>query len=554
MKPLEYPCVGLAVLLLLAGASSQAQPAHSAARQKDIQLTPIGTYVTGIYREGAAEIVAHDPGTQRLFVVNAFAATIDVLDISDPTLPAKIATIDMTLYGGVANSVAVRAGLVAVAMEASVKTDPGVVVFFNSTTLAPLSAVTVGAQPDMLTFTPNGRFLLVANEGEPNTYNDVAEPSIDPEGSISIIDVSGNIAALDQTKVRTADFTAFIGRENELRAAGIRIFGPNASAAQDLEPEYIAVSHDSRTAWVTLQENNALAVVDIHSATITQLIPLGLKDHMLPGNRLDLSDRDNAAGTAGAINIANWPVKGMYQPDSIASYIYLGETYLVMANEGDARDYPGFLEEVRVGAASYVLDPGSFPTAATLKQNRNLGRLTVSNATGDLNGDGKFNEIHAFGARSFSIRTASGALVFDSGDQMEQATAALYPTRFNVSNHNNSFDSRSTSKGPEPEGVALGRVGGRKYAFIGLERIGGIMTYDVTNPYDVRFVDYVNNRNFALVPGAGTIAPAFPDIGDLGPEGLTFIKPEDSPNGFPLLVVGNEVSGTTTIYQINQVK
>jgi hypothetical protein len=516
-----------------------------------VELTVLGTYATGIYRQSAAEIVAHDPGTQRLFVVNAFAASVDVLDISDPTTPTKIADIDMTLYGGIANSVAVRGGLVAVAMEAFVKTDPGLVVFFNSTTLAPLSAVTVGALPDMVTFTPNGRYLLVANEGEPNTYNDEGEPSIDPEGSVSIIDLSGNIAKLNQSKVRTADFKAFNGMETELRAAGIRIFGPNATVAQDLEPEYIAVSADSRTAWVTLQENNAMAVIDIGSAKVTELIPLGYKDHSLPGNGLDPSDRDNEAGTGTAIKIVNQPVKGMYQPDSIESYTYRNQTFLVMANEGDARDYTGFNEEVRAGHASYVLDPVAFPDAATLKQNRNLGRLTVSNATGDLDGDGDFDEIHAFGGRSFSIRAASGALVFDSGDQMEQLTAALYPDHFNASNHNNSFDSRSTSKGPEPEGLALGRAWGRTYAFVGLERIGGIMVYDVTNPYAVQFKSYINNRNFALVPGPGTIAPAVPSIGDLGPEGLTFIKAENSPNGLPLLVVGNEVSGTTTIYQVN---
>jgi DNA-binding beta-propeller fold protein YncE len=506
-----------------------------------IKLTQLGSYASGIWRAGGAEIVAHDPRTQRLFVINASAGTVDVLDISDPAHPTKVDWLPASATSGGVNSVAIRAGLVAVATDAPVKTDPGSVVFYDSRTLAKLAEVKVGAIPDMVTFTPNGRYLLVANEGEPSSYNQ--PDSVDPEGSISIISLAGDIRRLDASRVRTAHFRAFNGRKAELQAAGVRIFGPNATVAQDLEPEYIAVSHDSRTAWVTLQENNALAIVDIDAAVVRDIVPLGLKDHMATGNAIDANDTDG-------IKIVSRPVKGMYQPDAIDAYQHRGETYLVMANEGDAREYTGLMEEVRVGNAAYPL---SWADAAAWKSNAQLGRLNVSRSTGDLDGDGRFDEIHAFGARSFSIRSASGALVFDSGDHMERLTEDRFPAHFNVSNHTNAFDSRSTSKGPEPEGVVLGKAFGRVYAFVGLERVGGVTVYDVTNPHAVAFEAYVNNRNFALVPGPGTIAPgASPDVGDLGPEGLTFIKEEDSPNGRPLLVVGNEVSGTTTIYAIDR--
>src|SRR5262245_36168302 len=161
--------------------------------------------------------------------------------------PTKVGSIDVKLYGAAANSVAVRDGIVAVAVENAVKTSPGKVVFFDRD-LNFLSQVEVGALPDMLAFTPNGRFVLVANEGEPNNSS-----TIDPEGSVSIIDLSGGGARLRQEKVRTADFKAF---NNANLDPSIRIFGPGATVAQDLEPEYVAVSHDSRTAWVTCQENN----------------------------------------------------------------------------------------------------------------------------------------------------------------------------------------------------------------------------------------------------------------------------------------------------------
>jgi 2',3'-cyclic-nucleotide 2'-phosphodiesterase / 3'-nucleotidase / 5'-nucleotidase len=511
-----------------------------------VELTPLGTYASGVFGEGAAEIVAHDPGTQRLFVVNAKAASLDVLDISDPSHPNRVAGVSLLPFGGVANSVAVRDGIVAIAVESVPKTTPGKAVFFDSD-LNFLSSVPVGSLPDMLTFSPNGRWVLVANEGEPNSYNNAdaqnVGPSVDPEGSVSIIDLSAGASNLTPESVRTAGFAAF---NDATLDPSIRIFGPNATVAQDLEPEYVTISQDSMTAWVTLQENNALAVVDIASGTVTRLIGLGAKDHALAGNAFDASDRDGA-NNGPAINIRNWPVKGLYLPDGIDSFQANGQTFLVLANEGDARaDWPGYNEEVRVNdAVNYPLDPVAFPNAADLRLNRNLGRLRVTLATGDTDGDGDFDVIHSFGGRSFSIRDANGALVFDSGDQIERLIAALHPgVIFNASHDNNTFDSRSPTKGPEAEGVVVGRAFGRMYAFVALERVGGIATYDISDPYAPFLSDYVNFRDFTAAPNSGL-------AGDLGPEGIIFIKAEDSPNGNPLVVLGNEISGTTTVYQLN---
>lgn len=501
----------------------------SAIAQHDIELTKLGTFTTGAFDEGASEIVSYDPGTQRLFVINAQAARVDVLDISDPTAPALHSSIDVTPYGEVANSVDVHDGVVAVAVQNAVKTDRGMAVFFDADGNF-LSAVEVGALPDMITFTPGGKRVLVANEAEPND-----EYTVDPEGSVTIIDISGGVANLTQSSVHTADFTQF---NNRVLDPSIRIFGPNASVAQDLEPEYITISDDSEIAWVTLQENNAIGVLDIAAAKFTALVGLGFKDHNSPGNGLDGSDRDNA------INIARWPLHGMYLPDGIASYRISDVTYLVIANEGDVREWDGFAEPARVG--SLTLDPTAFPNAADLKQNAKLGRLNVTKTLGDTDGDGDFDELYSFGARSFSIWSADGNLVYDSGKEFEQIAATAFPATFNSSNTNNTLDNRSDDKGPEPEGVVLGKIGSRTYAFIGLERIGGVMVYDITNPVRPRFVQYFNDRNFAGDPAAGT-------AGDLGPEGLIFIEGKDSPTGKPLLVVGNEISGTTSIYAINRV-
>lgn len=493
------------------------------------QLTRLGSYLAeGGFDVGASEIVAYDARSRTLFAVNGALSRIDRISIAEPRAPVLLGSIDVTPWGRQANSVAVSShGVLAAAIEAVDKQAPGTVAFFDRDG-NPLSSVQVGALPDMLTFTPDERTVLVANEGEPN-----ADYSVDPEGSVSIIDLSRGARRVSQADVRTADFHAFDGASLE---PSVRIFGPGASVSQDLEPEYIAVSADSRQAWVTLQENNALAVVDIRRARVERVIGLGFKDHSQVGNGFDASDKD------GVSAIATHPVFGIYMPDSIARISSFGCTYLVMANEGDAREYGTFVEATRV--AKLKLDPVAFPDAAALQADAALGRLNVTPFNGDTDGDGDFDALYSFGARSFSIRDAEGRLVFDSGDQLEQLTLAALPNGFNSNSTSNGPDARSDDKGPEPEGLTVGTVRGRSYAFIGLERVGGIVVYDVTLPKYPRFVQYLNTRDFAGVPADGT-------AGDLAPEGLLFIPASDSPTHKALLAVGYETSGTTTVFQFD---
>jgi hypothetical protein len=954
--------VTAAVAAILTGASAAAA-AHDGDHKDAITLTPIATYDAG--GVGSAEIVAHDAASQRLFVVNAATSTIDILDMRKPWKPVRVGQLDTSAMGS-PNSVAARDGVVAVAIQSAVKTDPGVVAFYYFSGEF-LSAVRVGALPDMLTFTPDGRHVLVANEGEPSGYG---TGHVDPEGSVSIIAVpkgETRLRRLQDKDVRTASFAKYIGQEAALRSEGIRVYGPGSNAAQDFEPEYIAVSADSSKAYVTLQENNAIAEIDIESATVTHVRPLGYKDYseaprtvatyewtnrpsigstaagqklflggfsglfyegvtgdgklkflthtdrgpngeptgvnrpfLLPkfnphlvrftldpttgrfalteqialtnaqgkpltgvsnivrssdgnlphndevpvdlrGNVLPLDPlggdfegiavagdgsfwmadeyrpalyhftsegrlierfvpigthavagapvpapgtaglygiealpeaiaqrrqnrgmeaiaiqngkiyafvqspirnpvtlsngalnamqnvrlvefdpatyatrqflyvmdnpastgaadtradkigdmtavpgggflvverdddavpedpvetitkkvysfnlatateisalatfdvggvqktvdqmtaaelaaagvtplaktlsvdlaqagfagvekiegltllgngqlaliNDNDFGVAGividnttgtftlapgyvpenptlgivaaqgldasdrdsSVTIKSWPVFGMYEPDAIKSFKVNGQTYLITANEGDARDWPGLSEEARVGALS--LDAAAFPDATALKNNAALGRLNVTKTLGDTDGDGDFDTLFTLGGRSFSIWTPEGTQVFDSGSDFERIVAAREPGFFNASNDDRTFDSRSDNKGPEPEAVTVGKIGGRSYAFVGLERQGGIMIYDVTTPWSPVFVDYVNNRDFSVQPFDAPAAK------DLGPEGVIFISEEESPNGKPHVVVANEISGTVTVYEVTQQK
>ncbi|WP_234489067.1 choice-of-anchor I family protein [Oxynema sp. CENA135] len=525
-------------------------------------LRPIGTYQTGIFDDSGARITTYDPLSQRLFVTNDSTQRIEILDIFDPTNPYPVAanpfidltTLDLGLdfeVGGI-NSIAFKDGILAAAVESKTLQDPGRVLFFDSNGTL-LNSLTVGALPDMLTFTPDGRKILVANEGEPS-----GDYLNDPEGSVSIIELAADIASLTDANVKTADFQLFNNIAIDDR---IRIFGPNATVAQDLEPESIAVSEDGTKAWVTLQENNAIAVLDLLTGEFTDLFALGFKDYSQPQNALDPSDRD------GGINFRTLQnLFGIYQPDEIASYTFGGQTFLFTANEGDSREYlfedeagneiESLVEETSVG--DVLLDPDLFPNAAEIQQNSNFGRLEITNTMGDTDGDGDYDELYAFGGRSFSIWDELGNLIFDSGNEFERITAELFPDYFNSNNDaNQSFDNRSDNKGPEPEGITLGRILEKTYAFIGLERIGGIIAYDVTDPYNPFFVDYFNNRNFAALFNEDVFGEdeepsreQLDAVGDLGPEGLLFIAAADSPTGRPLLAVANEVSGTTTLYSV----
>jgi hypothetical protein len=523
----------MAVLMTAVLIAALVIPNTLAAPRGRLSLEAIGNYRTGVFDEGAAEIAAYDSQSERLFVINASAATVDILDISDPADPVKVDEIQAGDLGAGINSVAIEDGLVALAIEAEPTQNPGTAGFYN-TDGELLASVQVGALPDMLTFTPDGEKVLVANEGEPDGY---CAGGVDPVGSISIIDLPASISELEQSHVETVGFEAFNDDATELRQRGVRIYGPGATVAQDIEPEYITAARNSKRAWVSLQENNALAILDIASAEVTRIAPLGFKNHARKRQGLDASDRDDA------INIRNWPARGMYQPDAIDSIRFKNRDYLVLANEGDVREYECFAEAERI--SDLDLASSAFPDAEELQEDVNLGRLNAT-ITAPTNDEGDFTEIWSFGGRSFSVRNADGELVWDSGEEFEQITAEHLPEEFNSNNTvNDSFDTRSDDKGPEPEGIEVAKIRSKTYAFIALERVGGIIVYDITNPRSPNALQYITTRDFTGDPEQDT-------AGDLAPEGLLFISSQDSPTGEPLLIAANEVSGSTTVFEIQE--
>ncbi|GAB3039375.1 choice-of-anchor I family protein [Bowmanella dokdonensis] len=558
----------------------------------------VGRFNTGTYGKAAAEIVQFHQGSNSAFAINAADNQIEVISLADLptaavgnpvaddslsstafTFPDSVTVkdadgLDITLTLGEANSLAIHGDLLAIAVAAEQKTGTGAVLFYTLNALGEgtfVKAVSAGALPDMLTFTPDGSKVLVANEGEPDTdYN------LDPEGSISLISITDGVPAdlagqinltsdmiFSSDLLDDEDYDTDAKRRALLQAAGVKFAGPaGTSVAQDLEPEYITVAANGEKAYVSLQEANAIGIIDLEDMTI-EVKALGFKDWADYG--IDFTNEDEVASFR---NLPN--VYGMYQPDSLASYTWNGAVFIVSANEGDARDWDAFSEDIR--AADFI-DPDALNmTFSTQLQalydatggEDGLGRLKVTSVLGDADSNGEVEALYAYGARSFSIWDQNVNLVYDSGDDFGRIAASVLGNNFNSAHTENKGDNRSDDKGGEPEAVDVGVIEDRTYAFIGQERSGDLFVYDITNPFQAAFVAHYNNRDFDVDfeldddldnpcdEAEGMDCTDVPNAGDLGPESIKFVPAANSPNGNPLLLIGNEVSGTVTVYQVTE--
>ena len=560
------------------------QDANAALSLKLVGSTPA---VAENFDESAAEIVAYHAASKTAFLVNSNSKAVDVVSLDDVTAPTITLMLDVAGdvetavaelsdgdLGGV-NSVDVHGDHMAVAIEADTKQDTGYIAFYNVDGTF-VSAVAAGALPDKVGFSPDGKYAVAANEGEPN-----GDYSVDPEGSITVIDVSGGF---DLPVAATAHFRDFNAGGSKTLTGPVRISAKGESVAQDLEPEFIAFSDDGSTAYATLQENNAVAVIDLASAKVETVLGIGFKDYGLPGNEIDASNKD------GGVNLNSWSIFGTYMPDGFDAYTVNGTAYLVTANEGDGREYltdaadeadcaaqGGFLfddgdcfhylDEIRVKD----LDSSQFTEdlvaklGADFQDQDKLGRLKVitdlgledASACSTLATTGQpiafpdetpvagcvYENLYAFGSRSFTIWDLStGRPVFDSGSDFERITAERLGGSFNASNDSNEGDDRSDDKGPEPEAVEIATINGNTFAFIALERVGGVMVYNITNPQNAKFVQYINPRDFTVDDDAVKANLA----GPLGPEDIKFITQDDE----MYLLVSNEVSGTLSVYSL----
>lgn len=526
-----------------------------------LNLTQIARYSAGQYNVdgGVMEIVAYNQATEWAYAINGQSGKLAAIPLAGLTAGAHVEALtgteidvkalveaeDSTFQYGDMTSVAISpdSTTLAAALQAQGSNDAGRVALFTceedgSLTLEAL--VETGAQPDMVTFAGDG-VVLTADEGEPR--EGYGENIADPKGSVTVVDVE----AQESTVV---DFSAFDSQRDQLAEDGI-VLKKGSAPSVDLEPEYIAVSGGK--AYVTLQENNAIAVLDIESQAFEGVYSAGFEDHSTTA--IDLDKKDDAYDPQTYESLL-----GIRMPDGIAAFTVEGATYLVTANEGDAREW-GDEDQGTFYLSEDERDFGeegvTSPTGAITAENSGLEGKVVFFKTEDFDGLDPEKD-YVFGGRSFTVfqATENGLEeVFTSGDDFEALTAQYVPEYFNASNDNAVLDDRSGKKGPEAESVTVGTVDGKTYAFVALERTGGVMAYDVTDPEAITFVNYVNTRDFGTtVEGSEEYEDGELDKwvtgGDVAPEGLLFLDAASSPNGEPLLLAACEVSGTVAVYQL----
>jgi hypothetical protein len=517
--------------------------------------------LSGVSIPGGGEVVAHydaPSGPDLILVTNSLPRTgatshrVDIFALSSSGALTATTSVDLDGVFGAAATLSIS----------SVAADPlgrgfgaatviptdntrvlGKLVFFDLANGSILRVVDVGFHPDSVTFTPNGSRAIVANEGE------FAASQPHAPGSVSIVNLSGNPTGtsllVNPPLVTTIDFNTGLGAGVTLDALRINVAGaPAAERYLHVEPEYPTATNDK--AYVTLQEANAIAVIDLTGANanrITAILPLGTISQ-----RIDASDRDPTGGGVNAINIDDI-VPGLPMPDTIATFVVGGRRFLATANEGDARTDDGDIS--RAGAANVVdtvsSDAADLRFAGSIDNSSGIGRLNISLVDGNLDADPLIEVPTMIGTRSFTLWDDAGNRVFDSGSMLEEFVRLNAPLTFNMnSGAVSNIDSRSDDKGPEPEALAYGEIDGRRYIFVGAERQNGVFQFDITDLNRVEIVGYYN-----VVDGVSvTTGTRY-----VSPETMVFVPAAKSPTGRPLLVVGYEgveptISGSVAVFDV----
>ena len=114
-------------------------------------------------------------------------------------------------------------------------------------------------------------------------------------GSVSVVRIDSRDQQQLNPEVTQVNFGQFEAHRSALIADGVRLYGPGATVAEDLEPESVAITADSRTAWVSLTRNDAIAQIDLPLGQAVAIHGLPERNLSLPGQGIDASDREAAS-------------------------------------------------------------------------------------------------------------------------------------------------------------------------------------------------------------------------------------------------------------------
>lgn len=480
--------------------------------------------------KGGGEILTYDPATGHILTTRGswLAQSVQHISLADPRKPVLVGETNLKPHhpAGVASVSSVAADpkgrgfMVASLVPKDSTQHLGRVAVIDTRSLEVICTLEAGWHPDCIIISKDGRWLMVANEAEYQKYLP------NRPGSIGVADLSNVKTPADMAGVIIRDFP--LGPEHVVPG----VVTPNetdpARRHLDLEPEYI--TEDGAHAYVSLQENNAIAVFDLRAQKWARIFPLGSWNV-----RMDASDRDGPWGRRSLQ--VNDEVETMPMPDTISAIRIGGRTLIVSGNEGDSA------ETARVKHLGTDGKPLSPALRAELKNlygmdpqhDAALGRLRVSKYLGDLNGDGRQDKLIASGTRSFSIwDAATGKRVYDSGSFFEDHAVENDPASFN---HNrgrlSEWDTRSKNRGPEPEAVKAAFIQGVPMAIIANERQGGLYAFDIRDPAHPRLSGYDNG---ARIGGHSLV------------ESVLHLPPEATSIGQDIIVTGWEGSSSITLH------
>lgn len=545
----KFPLAAITLLTATALVSAGQLPAM--ANEATVSVTEISSIISGD-GEGGTEIGTYHAGSKRVFTTNGVKNTIVIYDISDVANPKKVGTVALSPYGDDVTSVAAGRDVVVAVVNVADKfsatgvptTTNGKIVVFDTNGKVLSSTDVLGVLPDSVTFAPNGTTALVAIEAQPVCAKDDPATAAkedtdyskasDPEGGVTIVDLSNPASPV----LRFAGFYRF--SVAEMRSKGIAVSSVVNNVSKDFEPEFVTAV-DNNYAYVTIQEANAIGKLNIQAASFENVTRAF--ESKLKYVARDTSDRDSGAGPRTYENVV-----AASQPDAIAGFKVGSGDYFLTANEGDAREYTCLNDDLR--ASALKIDSRRFPEWKTLSGSAALGRAKVNPNNGDKDGDGDIDTINLRGSNSMTMYR-NGIAIWDSADLLDQIQIQAFGVANINGSHSWSSDKsvvnyvgqdRSDDKGAEPEGVAVGMVGDRRIAVLGLERMSALAVFDITQPSNPIFQEWIQ-----MLPAKATPAK---DVRHWSPEGVVFVPADKSPSGKALIITSYELSGSLSIHQI----
>ncbi|SES81018.1 esterase-like activity of phytase family protein [Thorsellia anophelis] len=326
MKKIKLSKLGMALSILLGTLTLPAVAAEVTNPFKLVSHYPV---------DGVAEIVTATPDGQYLFYTNAAKGTLHLVDVKNPASPISLPTLQLTdsesqkveptsvaiSPDGQYAFVVIRTG------DDKAKASNGKLKIFDISDINNIKlkdSVVVGSGPDSIDLIGEAdtlRAVIAIEDEETDEEGDATIPGVRP-GSIDVVYLGGLYSG-------KALYVETIELVDALKAT------PQVNYPEDPQPEFVSVNHNTAQVAVTLQENNAIALLDLSNPEKATLSKVFSTLTVKRDNNADLK-KD------GEIHLKE-SFEGRREADAVT---WISDTIFAIANEGDTKKgddgiYPG---------------------------------------------------------------------------------------------------------------------------------------------------------------------------------------------------------------------